>query len=86
MIFFLSAQHGYVRRSNGKIFPIDWTDFHLSKVPVNHMNLPKALAISFSANGEMYLTTVYVSKNEIRMVGTVPRSYESNVIRSQIGK
>lgn len=81
-----SAQHGYVRKANGDIFPIDWTDFHMAKVPDKHDNLPKALNISFEANGEVFSSSVYTTDSRVSLAGTVPRGYETELIKAQIGK
>lgn len=80
-----SAQHGYVRKSNGQIYAIDWTDLHLSKIPEETPNLPTVLNVRFAANGEVFSTAVYATTKKATLVGTVPRGYESDVLMAQIG-
>lgn len=48
------CQFGNFRIPNGKVFPIDWTDFHLSKFGENPENLPTKADINLKANGKKY--------------------------------
>lgn len=59
------CQFGNFRTTNGKVFPIDWTDFHLSKFGENPDHLPSASVINLQANGRQYQLLVHFRKASV---------------------
>ena len=58
---FSHALSGFILLPDGKVFPVDWSDFHLAKLPGMHYpgeNLPARYEIAFKAGGKIYTLIV----------------------------
>lgn len=67
------CQFGNFRTPNGKVFPIDWTDFHLSKFGENPEHLPSASIINLQANRRQYQLLVHFrTRSVVPLMGGNP--------------
>lgn len=86
-ILLYSAQFGTVRKSNGDVYPIEWTDFHLSNIAEDSSNIPKAMTIRFSANKRIYSTTIYLLKqHQLPLFEGRPVTSKINIIPLELGR
>ncbi|XP_063709081.1 uncharacterized protein LOC134837628 [Culicoides brevitarsis] len=75
------CQFGNFRTPTGKVFPIDWTDFHLSKFAENSEELPESATINLKANGRRFqLQVKFNTENCVPLMGGNPFNWiEYNV-------
>jgi hypothetical protein len=68
--FLSSLQFGQFRFPNGRVLPIDWTDFNLAALGEYQSNLPEATIVQIKAGGKKFIVVAnFKNKMKIPLFG-----------------